>query len=208
MAKTKNPELEERRRAQVMATVQRLMTESSCHEMTMDKVAQEAGVSKGLINYYFANKDDLIIQTIRAYHAREAEVLFGIVHDDSRSVRERLQLLVEALFPSREAVEGEMSFQGEVRSFSKSNPEVQKAVRESYRNFRVACEGILRKGIQEGYVRREMSEEDVRWTYLFFHSMISGLTFHVATDDTLELQELRERLLSHLDHMVGPSPTL
>lgn len=203
MAKTKNPALEERRRAQVIETVQRLMTESSYKTMTMDMVAQEAGVSKGLINYYFKSKDDLIIQTIRAYHAREGQALAKVMDATDVPARERLKAIIETVFPSRPAVEAEVRFQTEVRSYAKTNPEVWKQVGESYREFRVACEELLKRGIEEGYVKRKMGPDDIRWTYLIFHSTVTGLLYQFALDKSLKIKELQERLLAHLDRMLA-----
>ena len=202
MAKTKNPQLEERRKAQVIETVQRLMTESSYKTMTMDMVAREAGVSKGLINYYFKSKDDLIVQTIHAYHQREAEIMLSIVNDDSLAARERVKKLIATAFPSRKAVEDELRFQTEVRSYAKTNEDAWQAAGESYKGFRVALEQLLRKGMNDGYVTRDMDEEEVKWTYLFFHSMVNGLTFQVTLDKSIIIDDLRDRLLSHLDRMV------
>jgi len=202
MSKTKDPVLEQRRRNQVMVAVQRLMSESSYGAMTMDRVAKAAGVSKGLINYYFPSKEELVVASIRAYHAAEGQRLALIFEDTTLSAPQRLERLVAAVFPDREAVEREVRFQIEVRAFAKTNPDVWRAIGDSYRGFRVACEAIMRRGRDDGYVTRATAPQEIRWVYLFFHSLVNGLAFQVALDTELSIDELRARLVAHIERMV------
>ncbi len=51
------------KRQKIMDAVEQLFTSRRFHEITLDNVAQKAGVGKGTIYRYFHDKDDLFFQT-------------------------------------------------------------------------------------------------------------------------------------------------
>lgn len=53
------------RRAQLLALGRRIFTTSPYDEVSMDAVAREAGISKGLVYHYFPTKRDYYVATIR-----------------------------------------------------------------------------------------------------------------------------------------------
>ena len=50
------------KKKQIMRVVEKLATNRRFHEITLDEVAEAAGVGKGTIYRYFADKDDLFFQ--------------------------------------------------------------------------------------------------------------------------------------------------
>lgn len=201
MARTKDPALERQRKAQIVATVYRLLVEGSFHEATLQRVAKEAGVSKGLVTYYFPNKDALILETIARYHGRQRELLEGIAAS-RLPVEERLRLLVDAAFPSRRSVTDELRFQTEVWSFAKTRPEVWEAIARSYRAFKGACQALVEVGHREGYV----TAEDLDDVYLLIHALVDGLTFQLAVDESLAIDAVKRRLLGLIEQLLGVGP--
>jgi AcrR family transcriptional regulator len=189
MARVKDSALEERRRAEVIAAAYGLLCETSVATVTFDRVAERAGVSKGLVTYYFPSKDDLVIATIRHYHALQRTLLAAIAKGEEPAVT-LLERLVEAGFPDRASVESELFFQVEVWSFAKDRPAVRRAVAESYRSFRRACQALLDRGVGEGYV----TTREADWAYLFVHALVDGLSFQIAVDPDLDLAALRRRV--------------
>lgn len=157
-------------------------------KLTFDRVARAAGVSKGLVTYYFPSKDELLIATIRHYHEQQHQMLSALVLIDAPA-EALLPRLVEAAFLSRESVEAELRFQVEVWSFAKDRPDALEAVAESYRAFRSACEALLHRGVEEGYV----TAIDRDWAYLFMHALVDGLSFQLALDPDLDVGELQRR---------------
>ena len=55
------------RRAQVIRAVIESIAEQGLEALTMDAVAKKADVSKGVVNYYFAGKRDLLLQSFHAF---------------------------------------------------------------------------------------------------------------------------------------------
>ncbi|MFC7968986.1 TetR/AcrR family transcriptional regulator [Streptomyces cinereoruber] len=56
----------EERRAQLIGIGLRLLTTRPIHEMSIDEVAAEAGISRGLLFHYFPTKRDYYVAVVRA----------------------------------------------------------------------------------------------------------------------------------------------
>lgn len=197
MARTKDPELEQRRRLQILATTRRLLIEGSHATLTLDRVAAEAGVSKGMLTYYFASKEQLVTEAMHQF-LREQELMLGAIAAVERPPRERLRMLVAAALPSREALDEELRMQIEVLSFAKQSPSTLAAVRRLYREFRRACEALLERGVREGAV----TARDATQVYPLLHALIDGLSFQIVFDPDLDLDEVRERALAVVESLL------
>jgi len=74
---------------QIMQVVEKLATNRRFHEITLDEVAEAAGVGKGTIYRYFADKDDLFFQVATSGFEELCELLNRTVPRD-RSFTEEL----------------------------------------------------------------------------------------------------------------------
>jgi AcrR family transcriptional regulator len=93
------PSVEPERREQLIAAAARVIARSGYDAATVRDVAREAGVSTGVIAYYFEGKDDLF-----AHVLRDASRAFRTRLESARSAaetpRERLLALAEAATPA------------------------------------------------------------------------------------------------------------
>lgn len=55
------------RKTQVINATLACICESGFEKLTLESVAGKAGVSKGVVSYYFKGKDDLVLQSFRAF---------------------------------------------------------------------------------------------------------------------------------------------
>ncbi len=198
MAKSKDPALEKRRKAHIIETVHRLLVEGSHRTLTLDAVARHAGVSKGMVTYYFKTKDRLVAETIDCFLDRQSQMLQAIVRAPGPA-RARLERLIEAALPSGEELERQIHFQSEVWSFAKEVPAAREAIRASYLRFRQACKAMLAVGIEEGYV----TAPDAEWIYLVLHALVDGLSVQIALDPSLDAAEVRGRVLDLMDDLLS-----
>jgi AcrR family transcriptional regulator len=93
------PSVEPERREQLIAAAARVIARSGYDAATVRDVAREAGMSTGVIAYYFEGKDDLF-----AHVLRDASRAFRARLESARSAaetpRERLLALAEAATPA------------------------------------------------------------------------------------------------------------
>lgn len=202
MPRKKDPALEAQRRAQLLDAVIELLGEEAYHAVTQDRVAQHAGVSKGLLTYYYPEKDALFIEAIRRYHARERDRLLALVALPGLDAEQKLTLLIEAAFASGEAVEREVRFQSEVWSYAKDRPTVRAALRESYVAFRSACAALLDAGRAEGFVHTD----DPEGAYLAIHALLDGMSFQLAVEPDQDLAALRRHINRAIRAIIGAPP--
>jgi AcrR family transcriptional regulator len=95
------PSVEEERREQLIAAAARVIARSGYDAATVRDVAREAGVSTGVIAYYFEGKDDLFAHVLRAASRAFRARLAG-ARDGAETPRERLLALAEAATPADE----------------------------------------------------------------------------------------------------------
>jgi len=194
MAKTKNPELKRERKAQIIETVGRLLAEGSHGALTLDRVAKETGVSKGMVTYYFASKDQLVTEAIGTFLDAQVGLVRDIIRQD-RPIKDRLTALIEMALADREILGWRLRFQVEVWSYAKDSPEVLEAVRSSYVEFRRELLAMLELNVEEGYV----TVPDAQWIHLLLYSLIDGLSIQLALDPTLDLEDVRRRTLGLME---------
>ena len=94
-----NTRLSEERRERIVAAARKLILKNGYDHTTLGQVAVEAGVSKGLVSYYFATKDELFKAVLESVLARLRRDLEGCCRPD-RSAWEQVQLNLHNLFGS------------------------------------------------------------------------------------------------------------
>src|SRR3954453_23806699 len=102
---------------------------------TFDQVAREAGVSRGLLHYYFGSKDPLLVEVVRPDCDLRIEAL-----DQRLEAAHSLDAVVDALVAQLEAfVEDDEASQGvvyELLSASRHSDEIRTELAELYRRWR------------------------------------------------------------------------
>jgi AcrR family transcriptional regulator len=127
---------------------------------TFDQVAREAGVSRGLLHYYFGSKERLLVEVVR--HDCEAR---------NRAMDERLARagsideIIEALVLGlEEFIEDDLGVQTviyEMLSAARRSEEIHAELAELYRRWRDRLAGWLREKERDGVVRLQADPESV-----------------------------------------------
>jgi AcrR family transcriptional regulator len=144
---------------------------------TFDQVAREAGVSRGLLHYYFGSKERLLVEVVRqdcdARIQAMDERLAG-----AGNVDEVMQALVVGLVeflgePSSQAIVYEML------SASRRSEELRAELAELYRRWRGHMAAALREKEREGVVTLRSDAEAVASMLL---SLGDGFGIQVISD--------------------------
>jgi AcrR family transcriptional regulator len=121
---------------------------------TFDHVAREAGVSRGLLHYYFGSKEKLLVEVVRHDCETRIEAMDERITRAS-SVDEIIAALVLGL---EEFIEGEPSSPAviyELLSASRHSDEIRAELAELYRRWRADLADALRAKERDGVVRLE-----------------------------------------------------
>jgi AcrR family transcriptional regulator len=127
---------------------------------TFDVVAREAGVSRGLLHYYFGSKERLMVEVVRTdCDARVAalEEQLGA----ATTVDEIVAVLVQSLQAFVADEPGVQAVLYEMLSASRRSEEIRAELAELYRRWRDQLAEALREREQEGVVELDAEPEAV-----------------------------------------------
>src|SRR3989338_9941035 len=130
MTKKKDPLLEMQRKNQIIFSTYKFLIENSVADLTLDRIAASCKISKGLISYYFKNKDNLVLETMTFMLVQERQKLLSLAHQD-QPVKNRVKSLIQAVISSREEVENRTHFLMEIGSFTKKSQARQRVLQEN-----------------------------------------------------------------------------
>jgi AcrR family transcriptional regulator len=127
---------------------------------TFDHVAREAGVSRGLLHYYFGSKEQLLVEVVR----HDCDVRNRNMDERlerAGSVEEILDALVVGLNEFIEDDAGGQAVIYEMLSASRHSEEIRAELAELYRQWRERLAGWLRVKEREGVIQLQAEPEAV-----------------------------------------------
>ena len=145
---------------------------------TFDHVAQEAGVSRGLLHYYFGSKERLLVEVVRHDADLRVQALEGRLRD-----ADSLDAIVQALVWGLEQFVAEdpasHAVIHELLSAARRNAEIGDELAALYRRVRSEVAEILVEKEREGIVRLRADAEAV---VAIFLALADGLEVQLTTD--------------------------
>ena len=145
---------------------------------TFDHVAREAGVSRGLLHYYFGSKERLLVEVVR----QDREVRVQAMEErlaEAHTVDAIVAALVLGLEEFIEDERENRSVLYELLSASRHSEEIRVALADLYRTSRASLADGLRQKEGEGVIRLEADAEAVA-SILF--SLGDGFGIQVLAD--------------------------
>jgi AcrR family transcriptional regulator len=132
---------------------------------TFEHVAREAGVSRGLLHYYFGTKERLLVEVVR----RDTELRVARLDErlaPAKTVDDVLGALVSSLTDMIENEPGFFLLLYELFSAGRQNPDIQREVGQLFERTRSHVADVLRAKEDEGVLSLRFAAEDVV-SYLF-----------------------------------------
>jgi AcrR family transcriptional regulator len=144
---------------------------------TFDQVAREAGVSRGLLHYYFGSKERLLVEVVRQDCDARIQAM-----DERLAGAGNVDEVMQALVVGLEEFLGEPSSQAlvyEMLSASRRSEELRAELAELYRRWRGHMAAALREKEREGVVTLRSDAEAVASMLL---SLGDGFGIQVISD--------------------------
>jgi AcrR family transcriptional regulator len=132
---------------------------------TFEHVAREAGVSRGLLHYYFGTKERLLVEVVR----RDAELRVTRLDEmlaKAKTVDDVLGVLVSSLTDMIENEPGFFLLLYELFSAGRRNPDIQREVGQLFERTRSHVGAVLSAKESEGVISLRFESEAIV-SYLF-----------------------------------------
>jgi AcrR family transcriptional regulator len=145
---------------------------------TFEHVAREAGVSRGLLHYYFGTKEALLVEVVR----RDTEHRIARLDQplaDAGTVDELLEVLVADLEDSIQNEPGFWVLLFDLFTAGRRNPEIQREVAELFNRTRAHVADLLRVKQQEGVISPRFGIDAV---VAFLFALGDGLALQLLSD--------------------------
>ena len=127
---------------------------------TFDHVAREAGVSRGLLHYYFGSKEQLLVEVVR-HDCEERISSMGARIAAATTADEIIAALVLGLEEFIEGEPGSPAVIYELLSASRHSEDIRAELAELYRRWRADLADSLRTKEREGVVRLDADPDSV-----------------------------------------------
>lgn len=180
MAKKKLPDrddghLEEQRRRQLVTAVVQCITEEGFERATTRNIADRAGVSIGMLNYYFQTKKDLVAEAIR--HANEG-VREALASADAIPFGPgRLEFVLKRTLRNEYPQALPLAFRLAVMAAAVNDPILQKEVCRWMEDGRSKFERSIAAGIEAGTYH---PDADPRLLSALLYGAMTGLAVQAA----------------------------
>ncbi len=145
---------------------------------TFDRVSREAGVSRGLLHYYFGTKEQLLVEAVRRDTEMRLEALEMLVAT-ARSADDYILLMEQNLRATIADDPDYVLLVFELFTLSRRNPDIAAEYDELLRRSRVRLAEMLELGQREGILRLHAQPEAVAET-LF--ALADGFALRMLSD--------------------------
>jgi len=186
----------------ILEAAAKCFSEGGYAKTTMDKIAEEAGVSKGALYWHFKSKEELFVELKQRSIAKvrkQFEKLFAQKKPFNVKLREAIGLYLSSLVPeNREVARLNAEFLAEAPKIPKLND----MLKDQYEMFRGLIASTIGEAIEKGELRRDIDPEIVSMILL---AMLDGLELHWAILELdFDWEKVKENLLDVL--MKGMRP--
>jgi AcrR family transcriptional regulator len=178
MEATKTRELSGEKAQRIVEAMRSSVARRGIAGSTFEHVAREAGVSRGLLHYYFGTKEALLVEVVR----RDTEHRIARMDEPlgkAGSVDEILEILVADLEDSIQNDPGFWVLLFDLFTAGRRNPEIQREVGELFNRTRDHVADILRAKQAEGVILQGL---DINAVVALLFAMADGIALQVLAD--------------------------
>lgn len=200
MPRRKIPEnYEKMKRGMIQATIE-VMTRKSMAEFSLNDIAEEVGLTKAAIYWYFSNKDALIEETAQCVY----DTYIGFidhVNDSDLSPYEKLKKIIcgesDTIKAARMCV---FPIKFYLESYGK-NDKVKVLIEKGYEKYNQLIADLILEGSRAGEFQTDLSASELS---KFITGAIDGLAFQnlLVSSDQVEVQ--RKIIFSVIDSILRP----
>ena len=156
---------------------------------TFDRVAREAGVSRGLLHYYFQTKERLLVEVVR----RETQVrgeLLGQAVAGAKGADDLIDALVRSFEDLLTDGSSEVVMYYELLTLAQRNTEIATELEELARTLRLQLAQALRAGSAAGVFELRAEPDEVA---TFLLALADGVMIRRMSEPALDVHRLMDQ---------------
>jgi TetR/AcrR family fatty acid metabolism transcriptional regulator len=161
---------EDGRREEIVRAALRLILKTGYNSVTLADIAEQVGVSKGLISYYFPKKDDVFVAVLERIVERLTTDFQSFYSADAPAA-EKLKMIFVNLFGNEKRARRYYTVVIDYMAQAIRNRQVQDYTQLIYVSYRTYMERIVRDGVASG----EFREVDPERTASMILALMEGL---------------------------------
>jgi TetR/AcrR family transcriptional regulator, fatty acid metabolism regulator protein len=186
------------RRNQLTRAAYKVVGQKGYYDFTIRDIAREAGLSTGLVHYYFKNKEDLLLNLLKEINKNMLVILNRSI-SASEDPREKLNIFMKQAF---DLVENEKDYFYIVIDFwtqVNKNDRMKRANIKLFKSYRDEVSKILGEGVEQGV----FVKMDVEFTSAVIISIIQGLIIqYVIDNNAFNYDEFSKKVMKHVNDLV------
>lgn len=163
-----------------MSAVVVCMSEEGFEQTTMRNIAERAGVSIGMLNYYFKSKKELVVEAIR--HANEGVARALASADSIPFGPRRLEFILRRTLRNEYQQALPLAFRLAVMAAAAHDADLRREVVGWMEDGRSKFERSIRVGIENGHYR---SDVDPKQLSVILYGAMTGLAVETAVSEGL-----------------------
>ncbi len=178
------------RRAQLTGAAYKVVAQKGYNDFTIKDIAEEAGLSTGLVHYYFKNKEDLLFKLLKEMNANLRDNLKKALTDLTEP-KDKLMAFCDEAF---ELVDKEKAYFYVLIDFwaqMNHDNRIRQANVKLFQSYRDEISSIIEEGIAKGV----FTAIDVKFTSVIIISLIQGTIIQYVIDNgAFDYRELKEKI--------------
>jgi AcrR family transcriptional regulator len=182
-AATKDRQLSGEKAQRIIDAMRESVAKRGAAGSTFEQVAAEAGVSRGLLHYYFGTKERLLVEVVR----RDTELRVSRLDDalaEAESVDDVLDVLVSSLTDLIDNDPGFFLLLYELFSAGRQNSDIQREMGQLFDRTRSAVAEVLDEKNQEGVLKLRQDAEAI---VSFLFAVGDGFALQALSDPGRDL---------------------
>jgi AcrR family transcriptional regulator len=178
------------RRDQICRAAVRVIAREGFAGTTMRRVAEEGGVSTGMLNHYFANRDELLTEAL-VYVAERSQERYARALESEPPGRARLEVLLDSVLAEDEEASETwrvwIAASGEAIHLSALRHTIEERLDEWFRQVDQALEGLVEDPAPAG---------EVPWAWRV-DALLTGLATQAFTSEaSLTPRQIRDEVVA------------
>ena len=182
------------RRSQLTRAAYKMVGQKGYYNFTIRDIAREAGLSTGLVHYYFKDKEDLLLNLLKEIN-RNMTIILNRAISVIDNPKDKLETFMNQAFDLVHTEKDYFYIVIDFWSQVNKNERMKRANIKLFQSYRDECMKILREGVEKGV----FNPIDVEYIAAFIISLIQGMVIqHVIDANAFDYEEYTKRVKKHV----------